>query len=390
MLTLNTDITKISRVGVAAAKRLKKLGIETAEDLLFYFPFRYDDFSRLTPISELRPGASANIVGRIELIQNKRSPRKRMYITESLVSDDTGEVKAVWFNQPFIARNLRVGDKVSLAGKAEDDYGGIVMMSPVYEKLDLTPALSFARRGSINAVHTQGLVPNYHLTANITQKQIRFLIKQIIGLARSAKDWLPKEISHAVKLLNLGDAIAKIHFPKTTADIDRARERLAFNELFLIQLQSQLIRRDVLQSVSAKVAFKEEETKKFVDSLPFKLTGAQRKAAWEILRDMEKDKPMSRLLEGDVGSGKTVVAVIAMLNAALNNKQSVLMVPTEILARQHYDTVCRLLENFDVKVGLVTRSHKKISKSQIPPAARPWLRPASAGKRAAGQAMTKQ
>ncbi|MBU4256825.1 ATP-dependent DNA helicase RecG [Patescibacteria group bacterium] len=348
-MTLNTDITKISRVGAAAAKRLKKLGIETAGDLLFYFPFRYDDFSRLTPISELRPGASANIVGRIELIQNKRSPRKRMYITESLVSDDTGEVKVVWFNQPFIARNLRVGDKVSLAGKAEDDYGGIVMMSPVYEKIT---------RGQ--AVHTQGLVPNYHLTANITQKQIRFLIKQIIGLARSAKDWLPEEISHAVKLLNLGDAIAKIHFPKTTADIDRARERLAFNELFLIQLQSQLIRRDALRSVSAKVAFKEEETKKFVDSLPFKLTGAQRKAAWEILRDMEKDKPMSRLLEGDVGSGKTVVAVIAMLNAALGGMQSVLMAPTEILARQHYGTICQLLSNFNVKIGLITRSVKKM------------------------------
>ncbi|MDP2753735.1 MAG: ATP-dependent DNA helicase RecG, partial [Nitrospirota bacterium] len=169
------------------------------------------------------------------------------------------------------------------------------------------------------------------------------------------------EASQAVKLLNLASAIAKIHFPKTTADIDRARERLAFNEFFLIQLQSQLIRRDALKSVSAKVEFKEAETKKFVDSLPFKLTDAQRKAAWEILRDMGEDKPMSRLLEGDVGSGKTVVAVIAMLNAALGGMQSVLMAPTEILARQHYETICRLLEGWNIKVGLLTRAMKRVN-----------------------------
>ncbi len=204
-------------------------------------------------------------------------------------------------------------------------------------------------------------MPNYHLTANITHQQIRFLIKQVIGLADEIIDWLPREVMDNNKLISLGEAIKIIHFPKNEKDIDEARRRLAFNELFLIQLQSQLLRREAINRVSTPVKFFEAETKNFVDSLPFKLTNAQRKAAWEILRDMEKNKPMSRLLEGDVGSGKTVVAAIAMLNAVLNKKQAVLMAPTEILAKQHYESICRLFADFDIKIGLITQSDKKLN-----------------------------
>jgi len=355
MLSLDTEITRISRVGAVLAKRLKKLGIETIQDLLFYFPFRYDDFSQLTKIDKLQAGISANIVGRIELIQNRRSPRKRMYITEALVSDNSGTVKVIWFNQPFIARNLRLGDKISLAGKVESDLAGLIMISPIYEKISTK-----------QTVHTQGLVPNYRLTAQLTQKQIRFLVKQIIGLSARIKDWLPVEIKHKLKLFDLADAISKIHFPKTKADIEKARQRLAFNELFLIQLQSQLIKRELKSSRAPIVPFLKKETKKFVDSLPFKLTNAQRKAAWEILQDIAKDKPMARLLEGDVGSGKTVVAVIAMLNVVLNSEcpaQAVLMAPTEILAEQHFESVCKLLADIKVNIGLFTRSARKINKA---------------------------
>ena len=350
MLTLKTDIIEISRVGESTAKRLKKLGIETVRDLLFYFPFRYDDFTNLTPIAKLAAGQSANVVGQIELIQNKRSWKRRMNITEALITDGTETLKVVWFNQPFIARNLHVGDKVSLAGRVEESYSGLTMNSPVYEKV-------VYRQG----VHTQGLVPNYHLTANLTQKQIRFLIKQIINLASLVIDWQPEEVKKSLKLISLAEAIKKVHFPKNNLDIKRARERLAFDELFLIQLQSQLVKKSLSLKRAPEIKFYEGETKKFVDSLPFKLTDAQRKAAWEILQDLAGDKPMSRLLEGDVGSGKTLVVIIAMLNVVLNNRQAVLMVPTEILARQHYETVCRLLKKFAVKVGLVTRTNKLIS-----------------------------
>lgn len=355
MLTLETDITEISRVGEATAKKMKKLGISTVRDLLFYFPFRYEDFTLLTPMAELEAGMSANVVGQIELIQNKRSWKRRMSITEALITDGTETLKAIWFNQPFLVRNLRIGDKVSLAGKIEDDYGSFIMKSPVYEKV-LTPLYEAG-----GLVHTQGLVPNYHLTANLTQKKIRFLIKQIISLSARFNDWLPFEIKKEVKLINLPEAIKRIHFPKNDLEIKKARERLAFDELFLIQLQSQLAKKNLSLSRASEIKFLEPETKKFVASLPFKLTDAQRKAAWEILCDLGKEKPMSRLLEGDVGSGKTLVAIIAMLNVVLNNQQAVLMVPTEILAKQHFDTVCRLLKNFNIKVGLVTRSQKRMN-----------------------------
>ncbi|MFC1678468.1 ATP-dependent DNA helicase RecG [Patescibacteria group bacterium] len=348
MLTLNTEIIKINRVGAATAKRLNRIGIETVEDLLFYFPFRYEDFLVITPIDKLVPGTSANVVGRIELIQNKRSHRKRMYITEALVSDKTESIKVVWFNQPFIAKNLRVGDTVSLAGKVSEDFSGPIMNSPNYEKVTI--------RG---AVHTQGIVPMYRLTANITQKQIRFLIKQIIKLSNKLPDWLPGETQKNQKLLSLDQAIEKIHFPSNMNDIEKAKERLAFNELFLLQLQSQIIKHDLEKAKATPIPFKEKQTKDFVDSLPFQLTDAQKKSAWQILLDTKENKPMARMLNGDVGSGKTVVAAIAMLNAALNNVQSVLMVPTEILAKQHYDTLCKLFEKNKIKIGLITRSDKK-------------------------------
>lgn len=359
-LDLKTDITKINRVGAATAKRLKKIGVETINDLLFYFPFRYDDFSQITPIDKLEAGMSANIVGQIELIQNKRSPIKRINITEALVSDGSETIKIIWFNQPFIDRNLRVGDRVSLAGKVEEDYGSFIMKSPVYEKVNLTPSLSFAGKGGA-AIHTQGLVPNYHLTANVTHKQVRFLIKQVIDLAAQITDWLPVKIKNNLKLLNIDEAIKKIHFPKNQKDIDEAKRRLGFNELFLVQLQSQLTRADISRSIAEPIKFLETETKKFVGSLPFKLTGAQKKAGWEILRDLEKDKPMARLLEGDVGSGKTVVACLAILNAVLNKKQAVLMAPTEILAKQHFDSLCKMFAEWDIRIGLVTRSEKKVN-----------------------------
>ncbi|PIR13820.1 ATP-dependent DNA helicase RecG [Candidatus Falkowbacteria bacterium CG11_big_fil_rev_8_21_14_0_20_39_10] len=363
MLTLESDIAKITRVGVTTAKRLKKIGLETVHDLLFYFPFRYEDFSRLEKISDLKAGQNANIVGQIELISNKRSPRKRMYITEALVSDETETIKVIWFNQPFIARNLKTGDKVSLAGKIEDDYGSLIMKSPIYEKITYIPPSPLEGEGSgvRSAIHTQGIVPIYHLTSNITQKQIRFLIKQIINLSQKIPDWLPTEIKKSQKLADLSQALEKIHFPKTEDNIAEAKKRLGFDELLLIQLESQLIKKELESKQAQPLKFREKETKKFVNSLPFKLTNAQRKASWEILKDLEKDKPMARLLEGDVGSGKTVVAVIAMLSAALSKKQAVLMVPTEILAQQHYDNITKLLKDFDIKIGLVTRSAKKMN-----------------------------
>ncbi|MFH1413148.1 MAG: ATP-dependent DNA helicase RecG [bacterium] len=346
-MNLFTPIMQISPVGRTTASRLKRLGINTVGDLLFYYPFRYDDFSKSCKIDQLQAGDRVNIIGIIETIESKRTWQKRMYIAEAMVSDDTGVVKVIWFNQPYIAKNLKQGDRVSLSGKV-DNKNGLFMSSPVYEKLTL------------RAIHTQGLVPNYHLTANITQKQLRFLIGQIIGLADKIEDWLPYNIKKEYKLIDLGKALAKIHFPKNQTDIDQSKIRLSFNELFLLQLQVQLVKNKLKNCDALAIKFLEKPTKEFVKSLPFKLTDDQRYAAWEILQSIQSDRPTTRLLEGDVGSGKTVVALLALFNTAKNGLQSALMVPTEILAKQHFESISELLKEFDIKIGLLTRSNRLI------------------------------
>lgn len=352
-MDLTTNITELNRVGKTIARRLSRLGLNTIEDLLFYFPFRYEDYTALTEIDNLQAGTKANICGQIELIQNKRSPRKKMYITEALVADETESIKIIWFNQPFIAKNLKVGDQVSLAGKVEEEYGIMTMVSPIYEKI--------SKGGQI---HTTGLVPIYHLTENITQKQLRFLIKQIMLLAKKISDPLPFDIKERLKLLNLGPALEKIHFPKDKKDITLAHQRLAFDELFLMQVKSQVIKKERDRAIAETIKFREKETREFVEKLPFSLTLDQKKCSWQILKDIEKEKPMARLLNGDVGSGKTMVATIAMYNTALNNKQAVLMVPTEILARQHFNTISKLFaKDRIVKIALLTNSQKKINTS---------------------------
>ncbi len=274
-----------------------------------------------------------------------------MYITEALVSDESESIKVVWFNQPFIGKTLKVGDQVSLAGKVDDEYGIMTMVSPIYEKI------------STGGIHTTGMVPIYHLTENITQKQLRFLIKQTIHLAKDFKDPLPLNILEICELMSLTEAISKIHFPKNVREAEDAKKRLAFDELFLMQLKSQIIKKERLEIKAEVVEFKEKDTREFVESLPFKLTDDQKKSSWQILKDLEKDRPMMRLLNGDVGSGKTIVAIIAMLNTALNNKQSVLMVPTEILARQHFNLISKMLVGFNatIRVGLFTANNRILS-----------------------------
>ena len=360
IITLDTKIERINKVGAATAKRLNSLGIEKVSDLLFYFPFRYDDFSKQGEIGKLEIGQNVNITGHIELIQNKRSPRKRMNITEALINDGNDTIKIIWFNQPFIARQLKVGDQISVAGKIENDYSGPIMKSPTYEKI---------MNGQ--TIHTKGLVPIYNLTGNLTQKQIRFLIKQVLPLTVRIEEWIPEKIMISQKLITLDEAIEKMHSPKNETDIQDAKKRLAFGEIFLLQIASRLSKNNLENLPALPSLFKEKEIKEFVSGLPFSLTDDQRKASWRLIQDTKEQKPMTRLLEGDVGSGKTVVAVIGMLNTALNKNQSVLMVPTEILAVQHFESVKKMLKNFDINITLLTRTknlnnkNDSISKKEI-------------------------
>jgi len=347
MLNINSKISDLNRVGQIRVKILSRLNLQTVKDLLFYFPFRYDDFTKHSEISDLNVNSQANILGTIELIQNKRSHKRHIYLTEALVSDETDTIKVIWFNQSYLTKNLKIGDRVSLAGRVSETHGQLTMVSPVYEKVI-----------SENLIHTSGLIPNYHLTADISQKQLRSLIKQIINLSSQVPDWLPNDIKKRLELLDLSEALYKVHFPKNINEVLAAQKRLSFTELFLRQLKSLLIKQEIKTRRAIAIEFQEKATQDLVASLNFQLTNAQKKSAWEIIKDLEKNAPMSRLLEGDVGSGKTIVAAMAMFNVALNKKQSALMVPSEILAEQHFKSLNILLKDFNLNVLLLTRGHK--------------------------------
>lgn len=352
MTPLSSHISSLNRVGKTTGLRFKKLGLETIQDLIFYFPWRYDNFGQTLAIEDITENSTANIIGQIDLIHNRRSFKRKMYVTEALVKDETETIKVIWFNQAFISKTLHVGDTVSLAGKATMRDGQLVLLSPTYEKI------SFSDQ---DLIHTKGLTPIYSTTANLTQKQIRTLIKQSIELAKDIPDWIPQDIKKKLQLIDLESALYQIHFPKNENELREAKQRLGFAELFLRQLQAQITKKELKDNIAPQITFQEKTTRDFVAALPFKITDDQKKATWEILQDLEKSSPMSRLLEGDVGSGKTLVAIIAMLNTAKNNQQAVLMAPTEILAEQHFNTISQLLKDENITVGLITNTHKKIS-----------------------------
>ena len=348
-LDLSTPVSAITRVGKTTANYLKRLNIETVKDLIFYYPFRWQDLSQISVIARLQPIELATIKGKIQLLKNRRSPVKRKILTEGLISDKTGSMKVIWFNQPFLTKILAPGDEVYLSGKVDFDKYTLQLINPIYEKVKQ------------EQTHTARIVPLYSLSGGLTQKQLRFLIKSVLPAVNLVKDWQSKELIDEFNLLYLSEALKQIHFPQNQAILNQAIFRLKFDELFLFQLQIQLSKNEINQSRAEAINFWDKETKTFVEALPFRLTNDQRKSAWQILNDLQATKPMNRLLEGEVGSGKTVVAAIAMLNIFLSGKQSVLMAPTEILASQHYKNLIHFFKNSDLKIALLTRSQRLIN-----------------------------
>ena len=349
MITLGSRVSEISPIAKKISSRLKKLGIEIVSDLLFYYPFRYDDFSQMKDIENLNSGDILTVCGRVDLIGSKRSHIKKSNITEAIISDDTGSMKVVWFNQPFIIKNVKQGDNLYLSGKVDVDYNVIQMVGPEYERVGGKTA------------NTGRLVPVYSLTHGITNKQLRFLIKISLPLIDNIKDWVPGQSIEKLDLTDIKTALNQIHFPDSSGSLRAARIRLKFNELFLIQIQKQVVRNKMIKMNAISVEFKEDIVRKFVSGLPFKLTGDQKKASWSILKDIQKKYPMNRLVEGDVGSGKTIVAAIAMLNTANCDYQSAYMAPTEILAKQHFESMAKFYDKFDITIGLLTRTDQKIT-----------------------------
>ena len=350
MLSLDTPISVISGVGEAMVDKLAKLGIKTIGQAVYYYPFRYDDFTHRTTINRVVAGETVNVVGTIDVINTRRSPRQHMYVTEAIITDDTGKLRVTWFNQPFLSRNLQTGDYISLAGKVSQDLLGPLMISPQYEKVD--------RRGITQ--HTSGLVPVYSTISGLTTKQLRAIIGRTLNLAK-IDEWLPSELLKKRGLLSLREALINIHRPPSWTSLEAARHRLAFDELVILQLRGQLIRERWQTSQAPIIRFNEALTKEIVNSWSFQLTDDQRRCSWQILQDLEQNQPMLRLLQGDVGSGKTAVAILAMANVADSGYQTALIAPSEVLAYQHFQTVVASLGEFFV-IGLLTRTQQFLSK----------------------------
>jgi len=355
-ITFTTPIKNLPRVGPIYVEKLKKLGLKTVYDLLFYFPFRYDDFSEVLPISELenKEGQAVSIRGKIMDIQNIRTKWKKMNLTEAIIEDESSCIKAIWFNQPFLIRNLKTGMNVSLSGKVTYTRDGLQLSNPAYEILGRDRELT----------HTARLVPVYHETEGLSSRWLRLHLKPLLRLAEELNDWLPSEIIKSQNLISLSEAVKKIHFPASENEAAQAKKRLAFNELFVIQLFIQKQRKNWQKNKAIQIEFKgkvEEKIKQFISRLPFKLTNTQRIAAWQILKDLNKPEPMNRLLEGDVGSGKTLVALIASLAVATKKDkvgyQTAIMAPTEILAHQHFKEAKERFKDFRIRIGLLTANN---------------------------------
>src|SRR3989344_3719402 len=381
MTDLSLPVEKLKNVGTRNAPRLHRLGVKTLKDILWHFPTRYEDYSETVPISDITPDQKVNIQGEIVKITTKKLFPRRMFITDAIVKDLSGAIRAVWFNQPFIENQLPEGAFVSLAGKVKTGKNGTYLSSPTYERitdygLRITDSETennnsqFAIRNSqSNLKHTKGLVPVYPETEGITSKYLRFLIKPLLSDLK-IPDPVPEMILKKHGFPALAVAIKNIHFPNSEESAQKAKERLAFDDLMLFQIKALLERRKLNQLKSASIPFNEDLVKSFIADLPFELTKDQKIAAWEILKDLEKKYPMNRLMEGDVGSGKTVVALIAALEVVRCGYQVVIMAPTEVLAQQHYKTISELTANHNLKIGLLTSSTaimggKKIKKAAI-------------------------
>ncbi|MEK7559190.1 MAG: ATP-dependent DNA helicase RecG [Patescibacteria group bacterium] len=348
-MDLNTPIEKIGGIYKKYASRLEKLGIITLNDFLYHVPFRYEDYSLISKISQVQVGEVVTVQGEIVEIKNDYIRRFRT-LQKAKVKDKTGEIDIIWFNQPYIPKMLKIGDVISLSGKIKINLGKKIMESPDYEILNG------------ETIHTGRLVPVYPETRGVSSKWLRRQVYKILNDNKNnLTEYIPQEILKKENLLGFSDAIREIHFPDTFENEKKARERLSFDELFLMQIHGLTKRKDWAEKTASNVFEIEkhkDEIENLLVSLPFELTNAQKRALEEILKDLKSDKPMNRLLEGDVGSGKTVVAAIAMYISHLNGYQSVIMAPTEILANQHFQTIHKLLSKFKIKIAIATSGRK--------------------------------
>lgn len=373
--SLYDDVRLLKGVSKDTYLKLGRLGIKTIGDLTYFFPRKHHNYGNIRKVVELRPDEEQTLICTV-LKTSHVGPNQRKRSTEAVLGDETGKVRAVWFNQPWMTKTLKRGLRLVISGKVTIFRSQVVFESPEYE---------FYRKND-SLLHTGRLVPVYPSTHRLSQRILRKLIKQTLDIALpQVTDFLSNDLKYRLQLRDLPSSITQIHFPHSMSGWESAKRRLSFDELFLIQL-AVLKRKYKWQEKGKGISLVETKSflRTFNDSIPFTLTATQATALDEILSDLRSDKPMNRLLQGDVGSGKTIVAIGALLLAKFNNYQSALMVPTEVLAEQHFISITNLLNDgkattesdnvisleingFDapIKIGLLTGSLNRKNKDGI-------------------------
>ncbi|NQT30060.1 MAG: ATP-dependent DNA helicase RecG [Candidatus Saganbacteria bacterium] len=345
-MTIIMSVQYLKGVGPKLAKILKKLGVETVEDLIYYFPRDYEDRSHIKPISDLRPANFEIVKGQISQV-NPQLTRNRFSVIKVILSDLSGSIQAVWFNQPFLSRLFRKGMRLILSGRVE------------YSDFDKSLQV-IVRDFEVDTGDNIKIVPLYPLTQGLYPKKMRGIIREALdNCLADVVDFLPEDIKRKEGLIDLETAIKTLHFPNSMSDISEARKRLIFDDFFVFQLGLGLCKRKIKREKGIAYQIDQKSLKSFSDTLPFTLTSAQEQVLADILSDMGKPQPMNRLLQGDVGSGKTIVATLAALVAVNNGYQVAFMAPTEILAQQHYTKLTKLLKGSKVTTKLMTSSTKK-------------------------------
>lgn len=354
-MDISTPVSKLFSTTKAHLNRLHSLGVDSLGDLINYFPRTYNDQSEMVHICDIRTDRVNTLSGTISQIVELKS-RFGKKLLKAKFTDDTGSVDVIWFNQPFLKKLLYNGQKLILSGKAKFELGKVTLVSPEYEPLQQ------------KQLHTARLVPVYHETEGLSSKWLREKIHPLLKtVPRLFPEYLPDEIIKQHSLIPYAEAIVETHFPADPKKLEQAKFRLAFDELFLLQLKALQAKWHWQQSStgqSKKIPL-HQETQKLQQKLPFTLTNAQQVALTEILSDLNREFPMSRLLQGDVGSGKTIVAGLAIYNVLLNGYQAALMAPTEILAEQHFHSLSRLFEGRGLLLALITGSTPITEKKKL-------------------------
>lgn len=329
---LESPVTRLPGIKEAYAQKLEKLGVYSIGDFLTLYPRRYDDYRSLKAINQLQYGEEVTIIAHVWETRKRETKPGRAIVTATL-SDGTANIEVTWFNQPWLVDKLKPGTQIVVSGRVEEYLGRLVFNAPDWEELDA------------NLVHTGRIVPVYPLTQGITAKWLRMQIKRAIDYwTPRLTDNLPVDMVERLELLSLSEAIQQVHFPDDLDRLELARRRLAFDELLLIQLGVLRQKQTWQQQQGQAIAVNPDDVARVVSALPFTLTDAQKRSLDDVVADLQRDVPMSRLLQGDVGSGKTVVALAAMVLTTLSGAQTAILAPTEILAEQHHKSMATLLE----------------------------------------------